>query len=282
MKIRGARELRGSNKGNMPFALIAVALLLTTATFCVVYANIEQKEEEAESITAELNTIDDAIAGTEDLIRTSLGNIIYDISADGNGGTLTERVKRFDSMEKSWFDSSFPRYERGFSVEIVEENLDVDIQSMRVSSNDAVSGKSVASYLRATGTVRAVFTGTAGSATKTLNITADGTSGLPFIVDCATKFELSTEGDASMLTQLVSYQLSALAQSRIVNGYGLRSATGGMGTSDVITRADVERAFRDALSVVETLCFRSNSQNDNDLINRAQIDLAENIVLKNG
>ena len=282
MKIRGARELRGSNKGNMPFALIAVALLLTTATFCVVYANIEQKEEEAESITAELNTIDDAIAGTEDLIRTSLGNIIYDISADGNGGTLTERVKRFDSMEKSWFDSSFPRYERGFSVEIVEEDLDVDIQSMRVSSNDAVSGKSVASYLRATGTVKAVFTGTAGSATKTLNITADGTSGLPFIVDCATKFELSTEGDASMLTQLVSYQLSALAQSRIVNGYGLRSATGGMGTSDVITRADVENAFKNALSVIETICFRSNSQNDSSLISKSQIDLAEKMVLRNG
>ena len=266
----------------MPFALIAVALLLTTTTFCIVYANLEDREEETEDITAELNTIDDAIAGTEDLIRRSLGNIIYDISADGNGGTLTERVKRFDSMEKSWFDSSFPRYEKGFSVDIIEEDFDVDIQSTKVSSNSAIAGKSVASYLRATGTVKAVFTGTAGSATKTLNITADGTSGLPFIVDCATKFELSTEGDASMLTQLVSYQLSALAQSRIVNGYGLRSATGGMGTADVITRADVENAFRNALSVVETLCFRSNSQNNSNLISRAQIDLAENIVLKNG
>ena len=266
----------------MPFALIAVALLLASSTFCIVYANIEQKEDETESITAELNSIDDAISGTEDFIRSSLGNIIYDISADGNGGTLSDRVKRFDSMEKNWFSSTFPRNEKGFSVDIIEEDFEIDVQTTKVSSNDIISERSVASYLRATGTVKAVFTGTNGTATKTLNITADGTSGLPFIVDCATRFALSSEGDASMLTQLVSYQLSALAQSRIVNGYGLRSVNGGMGTSDVITDADVQRAFRNALSVVETLCFRSNSENDRNLIVREQIDLSEKVVLKNG
>ena len=281
MMIRGARELRRSKKGNMPFALIAVALLLASSTFCIVYANIEQKENETENITAELNSIDDAIAGTEDFIRSSLGNIIYEISAEVNG-TLSDRVKRFDSMEKDWFGSAFPRNEKGFSVDIVEEDFDIDVQTTKVSSNDIISERNVASYLRAIGTVKAVFTGTNGTATKTLNITADGTSGLPLIVDCATRFELSSEGDASMLTQLVSYQLSALAQSRIVNGYGLRSVNGGMGTSDVITRADVEKAFRDALSVVETLCFRSNSVNDSNLFTRGQIDLSEKIVLKNG
>ncbi len=265
----------------MPFALIAVALLLASSTFCIVYANMEQKEDEAESITAELNSIDDAISGTEDFIRSSLGNIIYEISAEGNG-TLSDRVKRFDSMEKDWFGSAFPRNEKGFSVDIAEEDFEIDVQTTKVSSNSTISERSVASYIRATGTVKAVFSGTNGTATKTLNITADGTSGLPLIVDCATRFELSAEGDASMLTQLVSYQLSALAQSRIVNGYGLRSANGGMGTTDVITRADVEKAFRNALSVVETLCFRSNSEDDRDLITRGQIDLSEKIVLKNG
>ena len=281
MMIRGARELRRSKKGNMPFALIAVALLLASSTFCIVYANMEQKEDEAESITAELNSIDDAISGTEDFIRSSLGNIIYEISAEGNG-TLSDRVKRFDSMEKDWFGTAFPRNEKGFSVDITEEDFEIDVQTTKVSSNSIISERSVASYLRATGTVKAVFSGANGTATKTLNITADGTSGLPLIVDCATRFELSAEGDASMLTQLVSYQLSALAQSRIVNGYGLRSANGGMGTSDVITRADVEKAFRNALSVVETICFRSNSENDMNLITKAQIDLSEKIVLKNG
>ena len=283
MKIRRTRELRRSKRGNMPFALIAVALLLASSAFCVVYANIGQKEEETENITAELNSLDDAIAATEDLIRTSLGNIIYDISSDGDGGTLSDRVKRFGSMEKEWFTSSFPRYEKGFSVDIIEEDFEIDVQTTKVSSNSIVSGRSVTSYLRTTGAVKAVFTGAAGTATKTLNITADGTSGLPFIVDCATRFELSTEGDASMLTQLVSYQLSSLAQSRVINGYGLMAVNGGMGTADVITKADVETAFKNALSVVETLCFRSNSENDADLVSRReQVDLSERIVMKDG
>ncbi len=159
----------------MPFALIAVALLLASSTFCIVYANMEQKEDEAESITAELNSIDDAISGTEDFIRSSLGNIIYEISAEGNG-TLSDRVKRFDSMEKDWFGTAFPRNEKGFSVDITEEDFEIDVQTTKVSSNSITSERSVASYLRATGTVKAVFTGTNGTATKTLNITADGTS----------------------------------------------------------------------------------------------------------
>ena len=282
MTMRGARELRRSKAGNMPFALVAVALLLVSSLFCVVYANINEKNENAESIIDELESMDDVIDYAQDYITKGLGNIIYSISADGYGGTLTERAKRFDSLENGWFDSEFPLNVKGIAVDIIDRDIGIDIQSTRVSSNDILAERSVASYLRATGTVKATFSGSAGTTTKTLSINADGTSGLPFIVDCATKFELSTEGSASLLSQLVSYQLSALAQSRIVNGYGLRSVSGGMGTADIITKADVETAFRNALNAVETLCFRSNGQNDRTYIENRYVDLGEKIVLRNG
>ena len=282
MTMRGARELRRSKAGSMPFALVAVALLLVSSLFCVVYANINEKNDNTESIIDELESMDDVIDYAQDYITRGLGNIIYSISADGNGGTLTERAKRFDSLEDGWFDSEFPLNVKGIAVEIIDKDICIDIQSTRVSSNDIIADRSVASYLRATGTVKATFSGSAGTTTKTLDISADGTSGLPFIVDCATRFELSTEGNASLLSQLVSYQLSALAQTRVVNGYGLRSVSGGMGTADIITRSDVENAFRNALTAIETLCFRSNSQNDRSYIENRYVDLGEKIVLKNG
>ena len=282
MTMRGARELRRSKAGNMPFALVAVALLLVSSLFCVVYANINEKNDNTESIIDELESMDDVIDYTQDYITKGLGNIIYSISADGNGGTLTERAKRFDSLEDGWFESEFPLNVRGIAVEIVDKDVSIDIQSTRVSSNSILAERSVASYLRASGTVKATFSGSAGTATKILDINADGTSGLPSIVDCATKFELSTEGDASLLSQLMSYQLSALAQTRVVNGYGLRSVSGGTGTADIITKTDVENAFRNALTAVETLCFRSNGQNDRSYIENRCIDLGEKIVLRNG
>ncbi len=282
MTIRGAKELRRSNAGNMPFALVAVALLLVSSMFCIVYANIDEKNQNTKNITDELNSMDDVIQETKDFIRGGLGNIIYDISSDWNGGTLVNRAKMFDSMEESWFDMEFPRCIGGISVDIVDRDIDIDIQSTKVTSNDLLAERSVASYLRTKGTVTATFSGSAGSATKTMEITADGTSGLPFIVDCATRFELSAEGDASLLSQLVSYQLSSLAQSRIINGYGLGSVSGGRGTVDIITDADVRDAFRNALTAVETLCFRSNGQNDRTVIDNRYLDLGEKVVLKNG
>ena len=266
----------------MPFALVAVALLLVSSAFCIVYANINSAKENTQSITDELNSMDDAIDETERFIETGLGNIIYQISADPSYGTMTERIKRYDSLQESWFQSEFPRCSKGMTVEILDKDIKMDIQTTKMTANDLLAERSVASYLRATGTVKATFIGSAGTATKTLDICADGTSGLPFIVDCATKFELSTEGDASLLTQLVSYQLSSLAQSRVINGYGLRSYSGGMGTIDIITRADVENAFRNALTAVETICFRDNSVNDDSYLKNRYVDLAEKIVLKNG
>ncbi|MBO4552178.1 MAG: lamin tail domain-containing protein [Candidatus Methanomethylophilaceae archaeon] len=282
MMIRNPKDLRRSRAGTMPFALLAVALLLVSSTFCVVYANVNQAKENTEGVTDELCTIDDVISSTEDFIREGLGKIIYDISADIGGGTLIDRVQRFDSAEEEWFSQNFPRSDRGITVTVQDEDFKIDVQSTRVSSNDLLSDRSVSSYLRAVGSVKATFTGDAGMTTKTMDITADGTSGLPFIVDCATRFELSSEGDASMLTQLVSYQLTSLAQSRIINGYGLRSISGGMGTIDIITKDDVQKAFRNALDVVETLCFRSNGMDDMSLFNHGQIDLAEKMVLRNG
>ena len=282
MKIRGAKELRRNERGNMPFALVAVALLLVSSVFCVVYANIGETKDSTENITAELSNIDDAISDAERFIENGLGDIIYQISADSGIGTMTERAKRFDVLKEGWFQSEFPYCGKGFTVEVEEENIMLDVQSTRLSSNDLLGERSVASYLRASGSVKATFTGSAGTTAKTLQITADGTSGLPFLVDCATKFELSAEGDSSLLTQLVSYQLSSLAQSRIVNGYGLRSVSGGCGTMDIITKDDVERAFRNALTVAETVCFRCNGEGRTDLTGQMGIDLAEGIVLRDG
>ena len=282
MPVRRMKDLRRSNKGGMPFALLAVALLLVSSTFCIVYANLENAEENTENITEELVSMDTVISNTESFIREGLGKVIYDISTDSSGGTLIDRTKRFADMEKDWFSSAFPRNDNGVIIEIVDEDIDIDVQTARVSANSIVAERSVASYLRATGTVEATFTGSTGMTTRTIRVVADGTSGLPFIVDCATRFELSSEGDASLLSQLVSYQLSSLAQYRIVNGYGLRSVSGGNGTLNIITGADVENAFRNALTAVETLCFRSNSENDDGLIERNRQDLAESIILNDG
>lgn len=276
------KNLRQSRKGSMPFALVAVALLLTTSLFGIVYANIGDSEKEADSLAGEIWSMDDAIADTELYIKKGLGTIICGLSTAESGGTLPQRMEAFGVLADAWFAENFPYCNRGVTATVVSHDFDLKVSSLKLSSGNVSTDGNVASYLVADGTAEVNFESANGRSFKTLSVTADGTSGLPFVVNSATEFELRCDSDASILTQLVSYQLSALAQSRVTNGYGLRSFSGGRGTANIITEADVDTAFRNALSAVETICFRSNGENRDDLTGHDTADLAEIITAKDG
>ena len=54
MAIRNAKELRRSKEGNMPFAMVAVALLLVSSTFYAIYANLDSSKDSTGDLKDEL------------------------------------------------------------------------------------------------------------------------------------------------------------------------------------------------------------------------------------
>ncbi len=266
----------------MPFALVAVTLLLLGSAYGVVYASIEMSEDNAEDAADELMSIGDGIDDTKKYVESSLGRIISELGRAETGGTLTDRLRSFDGRVSSWMSSTFPMKDRGITASLVDYDIDLGVENLRLSSGDALADDSRASYLKATGTVTVDYISSAGTTQKTLQISADGTSGLPFIVESATRFELSSSGDASALTQLMTYQLSSLAQQRVLNGYGALSEGGERGTRSILTEKDVNDAFSNALKIIETLCFRSNGENDGDIVSADGVDAADLILTPNG
>ena len=145
MAIRNAKDLRGSKGGNMPFALLAVALLLVSSTFCAIYANLGDSKERTDGIEDELNSLDASVSRTSDFIREGSGKIIYAISADKDAGTLTERTKRFDAAVEEWFSKEFPRCDDGITVTVDQQAFTLDLQSTRTSTGNPVADRSVVS-----------------------------------------------------------------------------------------------------------------------------------------
>lgn len=266
----------------MPFALIAVTLLLTGSVYGVVYASIENSENNTDAIIGELSALGDGINDTERFVETALGQIINNLSKTESGGTLSERISSFDSCVDKWLSSTFPIRDKGITANIVNKDIRLRAEPLKLSSGDRLTDGSVPSYLKATGTMTIDFISSTGTTEKVIDLSADGTSGLPLVIENSSKFELSLEGNQSVLTQLMSYQLSSLAQQRVLSGYGALSEGGHQGTLSIITEEDVKKAYRNALSVIETICFR-NSNDDNDQLHTAEkIDIAEMMVLNNG
>ena len=282
MMMKPLDRLSRSKKGQMPFAMIAVAILLIGTAYGVICANVQNSEDQAESLIDEYNSMDDAIDDNERRIESGLGTIICKLSSAENGGTLVQRIESFDTLSEEWFVENYPFCNRGVTATIVSHDLDLNVESMKLSSGDVITDSSEASFLRCEGTVTVHLINSTGESESTLDICADGTSCLPFIATSSSEFELSASGGSSILTQLMSYQLSALAQSRVTNGYGAFSVDGEYGLNKVITKADVNEAFRNSLSIVETMCFRSNGEDDMTLVNSDNVDAAELIVLKDG
>lgn len=276
MRIHG--RAGSGKKGAMPMALIAVALLVAGAFYGIVYANIERGTENADSANAEFGTVDDAIERARTTIEAELGRIITDISAD-DCGTLVDRSKRFSELSDGMFEQRFPNTCKGVVTELEDRSIRLSLENMNLGG-EVIGGDSCASFLSAKGTVTLTFTSESTVSRKTIQVNADATSALPLIAETSTRFELAVGGSGSVLSQMIDYQLNAVASQRIMSSYGMFARGGDFGTSGIITEKDVYQALKNALSVIEKMYFRNTS--DGRLTNCAFVDLADLIVLDGG
>ncbi len=148
-------------------------------------------------------------------------------------------------------DNMFPAVESGVEVDVKEWSFDLGTELLTTDAS-VPNGYSPA-YLKATGSADLVLRSGSGLAARTVEISADGGSALPLTEERGSVFKCALEGDCSLLTQLMTYQLSALAQYRIMNGWGAFEYYGPSGTASIITAEDVVLSYRSCLAAVSSL-----------------------------
>ncbi len=257
----------------MPFTVIAVTVLVVSISYGAICFGISDTEETAAGITDELRQLEETVSKTESFVNRGMGELL--ISVGKKSGTLSSKADSFQSCSEIWLEKQFPSFDG--AVKITPSDFDVELYT---ESLRTVDGGRMPTYLRAEGTLTAKFDNGSGSVERTLNIRSDGSCALPLVEEMGSLFEIGLQGEGSVLSQMMSYQLTSLAQERVIQGYGSLAATGSMGTKQILTAEDVERSYRSCVTALELLCFRDSAEGF--LTESGHMDLADLIASEDG
>ncbi|MDR1404497.1 MAG: lamin tail domain-containing protein [Candidatus Methanoplasma sp.] len=273
-------KIRKSNNGSMPFVAIGVVLLILGSAYGVMISQAKDIEDAADSVVTELGSLDYAIGSTEAAVERGLGEIIFRISTDPEGGSLENRAAMFRKSSADWIGSNYPHADRGVSVSITSFDFVLEAESLKMVSSDAFADGFVPSYLKATGFYTAKFISGSGTSIRTTEIATDGTCALPLVAEQGSLFDLMVSGEGSALSQMMTHQLTAAAQYRVLNGYGALGEYGDRGTASILTKEDVMSAYKNSMDVLELLVFRSSPEGLD--IGSGRIDLADRMIAGDG
>ncbi|MCL1811635.1 MAG: hypothetical protein FWG41_05410, partial [Methanomassiliicoccaceae archaeon] len=278
--MRSLKKIKRSKDGGMPFVAIAAVLLILGSAYGVMISQAKDIEETADNIITELGSLDSAIVGTKTSVERGLGELIFGISTDPEGGSLENRAEMFKKQSGEWMRKNFPCADKGVSVSIKDFDFVLEAENLKMVSSDAFTDGFMPSYLKAAGHYTATFVSGSGTVQRVTEISTDGTCALPLVAEVGSLFESMVSDEGSALSQMMSHQLTSLAQYRVLNGYGALAEYGSMGTMSIITSDDVRAAYESSKRVLEMLVFRCPSDGiDADL---EKIDLADMFVSEDG
>ncbi|MBQ8644340.1 MAG: hypothetical protein IJ469_06755, partial [Candidatus Methanomethylophilaceae archaeon] len=263
--------MRVGRGGGMPFAVIGVTLLLLSAGFVMVVMENERASRGTERIAEEIGAMDLAAESATAHVNRGLGERILMISTDDDLGDMESRLSDFPGDVDRWLDNQFPLTDHGIRIELRGHSVEMVTKNMSISEEDGYSP----TYLRAVGTVDVTMRSDNGVAERTLHVSTDGSYTLPLLADRSSLFESMVGGDGISIEEMVEYQLTSLAQYRVLSGYGALTEYGTMGSRSIITDEDVETAYSNALSAIGLISFRDGG---NDVFDAGPTDLSDMIL----
>ncbi|MCL2890842.1 MAG: hypothetical protein FWF40_02995, partial [Methanomassiliicoccaceae archaeon] len=276
-------RMRTSRRGNMPFAVIAVILLVLAGAYGIVTASIERSQNNMDRMGDEFDSVGSAVSAAGKEIERGIGEIILDMSRESVTGTIEERSSFFGERMNKWMLFQFPMLASGAVVDIVSHDIELGIGTLKAAADGSAYTEGVMpSCYRADGDVTMRVTTSSGSVVKDVTVSADGMSALPLLLENVSMFDIAVTGPRTMITELMTYQLSSLAQYRVMSGYGATSEYGARGTNAIITEDDVRLAYRIALSVAETTYLRASSDPEYEMIGNSCVDPAELMTFRDG
>ncbi len=266
-------------RGSMPFAVIAVALLVVSAAGAALVHQYAMTGDDAGGVLEDIDSADGSIEEVELHVNRGLGEVVRRISTAesvGRDSSLEARAMEFERKASEWLDFQFPIRSGNTVVRLLAHDLSLTAEAMGLETAD---GGYTPAYLKGTGTIDVEVSSQYGTGKATVEVSTDGTYGLPLVAGRASLFENMVSGGGLSVSQMISYQLTSLAQYRVMNGYGSLSEYGDRGTRSIITGEDVEAAFRNAMEAVELICFRDG---EGILFGKDAADLSDLLVAGDG
>jgi len=249
------------NKAQMPFSIVAVLLLvLSSASIALIYGSDMQKERARipqETLEDMMRVMDE---GCEDVAR-----LAYSAAADTvlSVRSLNSTVvqEKFMSALASSLESTFSSDDGIMSVKVLPNLSLVYLNGNMIDpliqrSHDLSSSKisSIPAYAAVVGNFTIEVHCPLGMLTKTTELEKDVYIPMPLLTYRLGQMSASLDSRGE-LENIVRYELAALAQDRVLRGYGSYAKTGPMSTEAILTAEDVVRAVEMALLLQELRYF---------------------------
>lgn len=261
---------RADRRAQMPFSVIAVLLLvLSSVSIALVYGLEDQKgsaripQERLEGLMEAMDT------AVEDVTR-----IAYSSALDSATGAAQLNSTALQGGFLSSFNDSLARSYPSLTGDVrssVTHNLSLvfllaNTQELGLLHEAVTSwqGSSVPAYLVITGNFSLRVECAEGCLTRTVELSQDVYLPYPLLsyklrqIDVAASPKGEIEG-------MVQYELAALAQDRVLHGYGSEARSGAEGTEVILTPEDVLRAVNLAVLLEELRYFQDIGAVDKDL-----------------
>ncbi len=275
---------QNDTRGSMPFAVIAVAILMASVAIGAVTYRYGVADESMDSITDDIDAVDEALLDITAYVNRGLGEIVMNLSKATDGDTRETdspetRAESFHQKAADWIEFQFPIRSGGAVASLIDYDIRLGAEALSLSP-DAFSGGYTPAYLKGTGRIHVTIESRSGSTDAMIDVSTDGNYALPLSAQRMSLFENMASSSGVSISQMMTYQLTSLAQYRVMNGYGGLSAYGEKGTSSIITPDDVRSAYRNALEAVRAICFRDSDRfPDADAIDLSDILIASNGVM---
>ena len=143
--------MNGDRRGNMPFAGIAVTMLLLASVAGAGMVEHARSEGGIEELMDGADALESSLDDVRSYVNQELGVIILEISRDDGLGTLDQRAEAFVEKAEKWIDDRFPMRSGNVTVSLHSKDIILTAEPMEIVSGDETVGGYVPSYLHGKG-----------------------------------------------------------------------------------------------------------------------------------
>lgn len=258
---RASLEPHMDRKGQMPFSLVAVILILVSSFSAVLLADLhdgcENSGLEAEDLREMVELGEEARLKVEDLCLQALLD-----SSTGAAGNETSMSQGFKELLEVAVEGAFPYQRSEFTVHVDVSRIGLSFLRLPLAeseADDSYSGAFIPAYVGLTGTVCTRVASEDGNLTKVQEVRSPAKVPWPLLMDRLESFEGSVSNGLGTLSSLTNRMLASLAAYRGLQGWGVPTHSPGQGVKAMITERDVINAIDLGLILIQYKTFRNAS-----------------------
>lgn len=253
-----ARKLSRDRRGQMPFSLIAIVLIVVSGLSAAVLADLQDGSDQVSLTVEGLERMSELSTLTGDEVQELAFQALL-LSCSGDTTNESKMSSIFRTELSRSLATSFPREQAGYRSEVNASGLRLAFLrlSLEDGDEDQWQGLFVPAYVSIKGQFQVKVSTADGNLTRAHPFPAAVKVPWPLLNDRLQAFDSAVSDGMGELSGLVRQMLDSLAIYRTLQGWGTALSAEGQGLEGLIAERDVENALNLGIIILQYQMFRN-------------------------